>query len=217
MHRCIACKFKCRFMYIYVYVTQRICMQIFILRMGFSDMRGMYLLHFCIIFWMIFCSCIYLCSVCKSSPLQTRARLLSSCVSLNCALLSFQSDLICTWRNLALSITALAVLAAYVKGGESVDRSDLTELQEGTQLWGKIGPLDLSSRQPKQAQFTWVHSWKLLLWIDLLSCYSLILVYTWIYKYVYENMGMETFTINSCQVSDTWNFEYCKAAISLPR
>ena len=81
----------------------------------------------------------------------------------------------------------------------------------------KIGPLDLSSRQPKQAQFTWVHSWKLLLWIDLLSCYSLILVYTWIYKYVYENMGMETFTINSCQVSDTWNFEYCKVAFSLPR
>ena len=81
----------------------------------------------------------------------------------------------------------------------------------------KIGPLDLSSWQPKQAQFTWVHSWKLLLWIDLLSCYSLILVYTWIYKYVYENMGMETFTINSCQVSDTWNFEYCKVAFSLPR
>ena len=81
----------------------------------------------------------------------------------------------------------------------------------------KIGPLDLSSRQPKQAQVTWVHSWKLLLWIDLLSCYSLILVYTWIYKYVYENMGMETFTINSCQVSDTWNFEYCKVAFSLPR
>ena len=72
----------------------------------------------------------------------------------------------------------------------------------------KIGPLDLSSQQPKQAQFTWVHSWKLLLWIDLLSCYSLILVYTWIYKYVYKNMGMETFTINSCPVSDKWNFEY---------
>ena len=81
----------------------------------------------------------------------------------------------------------------------------------------KIGPLDLSSRQPKQAQFTWVHWWKLLLWIDLLSCYSLILVYTWIYKYVYENMGMETFTINSCPVSDKWNFEYCKVAFSLPR
>ena len=84
-------------------------------------------------------------------------------------------------------------------------------------IYKKIGPLDLSSWQPKQAQFTWVHSWKLLLWIDLLSCYSLILVYTWIYKYVYENMGMETFTINSCQVSDTWNFEYCKVAFSLPR
>ena len=81
----------------------------------------------------------------------------------------------------------------------------------------KIGPLDLSSRQPKQAQFTWVHWWKLLLWIDLLSCYSLILVYTWIYKYMYENMGMETFTINSCPVSDKWNFEYCKVAFSLPR
>ena len=43
------------------------------------------------------------------------------------------------------------------------------------------------------------------------------LVYTWIYKYVYENMGMETFTINSCPVSDKWNFEYCKVAFSLPR
>ena len=85
-------------------------------------------------------------------------------------------------------------------------------------LWShmvKIGPLDLSSQQPKQAQFTWVHWWKLLLWIDLLSCYSLLLVYTWIYKYVYENTGMETFTINSCPVSDKWNLEYCKVASRL--
>ena len=88
---------------------------------------------------------------------------------------------------------------------------------EDAEILLKIGPLDLSSWQPKQAQFTWVHWWKLLLWIDLLSCYSLMLVYTWIYKYVYENMGMETFTINRCPVSDKWNFEYCKVAFSLPR
>ena len=75
-----------------------------------------------------------------------------------------------------------------------------------------IGPeLTTAKNRPNSPEFI---LWKLLLWIDLLSCYSLILVYTWIYKYVYENMGMETFTINSCQVSDTWNFEYCKVALA---
>ena len=100
----------------------------------------------------------------------------------------------------------------------TTDKSWLHRLATDILSWAKkIGPLDLSSWQLKQAQFTWVHWWKLLLWIDLLSCYSLILVYTWIYKYVYENMGMETFTINSRPVSDKWNFEYCKVAFSLPR
>ena len=28
-------------------------------------------------------------------------------------------------------------------------------------------------------------------------------------------MGMETFTINSCPVSDKWNLEYCKVASKL--